>query len=365
MLQGRRDTLRCRSVTVAVSVLMTASGAFAQSTTASDGAASREPLPVEVTIEPAFCGRLDDVEREVTRRSPRVHFVSPTGSRRRQVSLGAPASAGAGRVGATVVLRTGSEQQSRELWAKSCDDLVRAVGFIISVTYDPPSPELVEPNGEASTGADAVNRESTETEPNPAPASLVEPTNRESSLEIDDLPERNPDREAGRWRGGLGGAAVWGMAPSATVGAVGFVALSVGAVEGLGAMARVMVGGDFASAQPFEGGEAEFQRWSGQLLVGPEWHVGGFDLGIGATGRAGVIRAQGRSTTEPRSYDRLWLDVGGSVVARLGLSPHWSLEAEVGVSKPLTRYAFQFDPVVFHRVSSWLGHVGLAASVGF
>src|SRR5690606_1510314 len=256
MLRRRHDTPRFRPVTAAIAALLTVGAAHAQPDT--EGAAPlSESLPVEVTVASTFCGGVDDVEREVTRRSPRVHFVRSVGSEQRQVSVAVPAAPQPGRVGAKVVLRTGREQQSRELWAKSCDDLVRAVGFIISVTYDPPSPELATSNGGESAGAEANRRPSDENQPT-ATSAPPEPTGtsayRESYLDFEvDVPIDRSPGEPGRWRGGLGASAVWGLAPSATLGGLGFVALSFGAADAVGAMVRVTVSADFSSAEAFDG----------------------------------------------------------------------------------------------------------------
>lgn len=334
--------------------------------TGSPEVVAAEPLPVAVEVGTTFCAAVEAVQSEVTRRSPRIRFVPPGGAELRQVRVGGPSGPNGGSYFGTVSLRTtaGAEFQ-RELEAKTCEDLVRAVGFVISVTYDPPAPEALPP-GDGPAEVPATSAADT---PEPAPApTAVGSTKGKAPDPTDVLEVPGPGEAPGsvpQWRVGLAGSALWGVAPSVMLGGAGFVALGWGPERGAGGLVRILFAGDVGGAEAFPGGVAAFQRWSGQLALGPEWHLGAVHLGLAATGRAGVVRAEGRATVEPQRYDRLWLDGGGSVLARVEVLAPWHLETELALTKPLTRYAFQFDPVVFHRVSSWLVHAGIAASVAF
>jgi hypothetical protein len=267
-----------------------------------------------------------------------------------------------------VVLRTVADTElRRDLWAKSCDELVRAVGFVISVTYDPPSPDVLESIDEASAPSSDATTVATKANP-PASVTVVRPQPPSANPEFDVKEQADGgvgQADGAQWRIGLGGTAGWGVAPSPLWGAAGFAAMSWGPAYGAGGVLRIALEGDFSRAEGFSGGVATFRRWSGALALGPEWHLGAAHLGVAVTGRAGLIQAQGRSTLEPKSYDRPWLEAGAAVLGRVELVAGCYLEADLAVSKPLTRYAFQFDPVVFHRVSSWLTHVGIAASAAF
>lgn len=313
-----------------------------------------------------FCSTVDDVELEVTRRSPRIRFVAPVGSASRRVTIAGQAGMGAEPVGAVVELRTeGEAELNRELWAKSCDELVRAVGFVISITYDPPAPAAVEAVSEPEPPPRA------EVKPKPpsvTPVQAVPRQERGHDVGLDASPEAADlglAADESRWRLGLGGSAAFGIAPSALWGGSAFAAMSWGPSYGAGGLVRIGVGGDVSSARGFAGGVAAFQRYTGELALGPEWHLGAVHFGAAAVGRAGLVRARGRSTIQPQSHDRPWAEAGAAVLGRTEFLQGWYLEAELAVSKPLTRYAFQFDPLVFHRVSSWLTHVGIAASAAF
>lgn len=356
-----------RQLAIVVALLAAVPAALAQPTEVSGAQRqASDVLPVEVSLGPAFCASMGDIEREVTRRSPRVHFVAPTGTEPRQVVV---TRQGAEQFGATVMLRTVADVElRRELSAKSCEDLVKAVGFVISVTYDPPSPEAAGPEaGREPPLAEPAPKPVAPKASSPAALTTPAPVSAERDPEFDYAEPGDIGSRGGTstWRVGLGGAATWGVAPRSLWGAAAFAAMSWGPRFGAGGLVRISASGDFHGAAAFPGGVAVFRRWSGELAVGPEWHLGGVHLGVAATGRAGLLRAAGRSTLEPQSYDRLWLDAGAAVLGRAELFDGWFLETELGLGKPLTRYAFQFDPIVFHRVSSWLIHVGIAASAAF
>lgn len=315
-------------------------------------------MVVGLEVAPSFCGERAEVVDEVALRSSRIRLVSGETTDNRVTVAGA-----ASGLEATVALSERSGRVlRRELRARSCEELVRAVGFVISVTYDPPAPES-EPEPEPEP----------EREPVPEPPPKVEPVKPRPTVRVVTQPETDvssppsgaTDGDSRGWRIGLGGASVWGVAPEPMWGVAAFVAVNWGDGAGPLGLVRLAAQADLAQQKVFTGGSAEFQRWTGELFLAPEWRLGRFGLAPGVSGRAGILQARGSSTIDQASYDRIWVEVGAGVLGRVELFSGWSLEVEGRVSKPLTRYAFQFDPVVFHRVSSWLGHVGIFASKAF
>lgn len=352
--QSRRVCRAARlSATLAVSTFGGAPLALAQQVNAS-GTSEQESVVVEVAIAPSFCGEFAPVLDEVALRSPRIRMRDGETADNR-VSV----EGGVSGFEATVVLTERSGRTlRRELRARTCEELIRAVGFVIAVTYDPPAPEIdAEP----------------EREPVPEPPPKVAPVKPRPTVPFATQPETDisppspseSSRAAGGWRVGVGGAAVWGVAPEQMWGGAAFVAVNWGDDVGPLGLVRLAAQADLGQQRDFTGGSAEFRRWTGELFLAPEWDLGRFGLAPGVSGRAGLLQARGSSTVDQQSYDRIWVEVGAGLLGRLELFSGWHLEAEGRVSKPLTRYAFQFDPVVFHRVSSWLGHVGIFASKAF
>ncbi len=363
--KGYQSELRPRwsrfagALVVGIAGVSPAGPAFAQSSGAS--APPTVPLPVQVTVAASFCASAADVEAEVTRRSPQLRFVPSSAAR--QATIDGQARDASGQVGAVLVLRTEMGLvQNRELWAKSCDDLVKAVGFVVSVTYDPPEPQPLEAAPEPSPEPQATSA------PPPAPKPTpVAAERRRLRSDADPSPSgpRAADQEPATWRGGLGGNAVWGVAPGPMWGGGAALAVSWGPRFGVGGVARLAASGQVGGPDTFTGGVATFRRWSAELAVGPEWHLGVAHLAAVVTGRAGLLEAVGSSTIEAGSYDRPWFDAGGSILARIELGAGFQVEGELGLARPFTRYAFQFDPFVFHRVSTWLPSAGVLLSIAF
>lgn len=330
---------------------------------------SVEVLPIEAQVEGVFCGTAAQVETETRRRSPRVHFVREADAGRRVTIRGLERPGQAG-VGASVTLTAAFDESQRELWAKNCEELVRAVGFVISVTFDPPAPDLGETDS-APEGQVEKDGKSLEGSPPPprssvsrAKAPTTSPSNPSDIYDVDVAPNFGINPPS-RIRGGLGVSTVWGVAPGLMWGAAGFLHADFAADQALGGWVRVQVAGDTSFGQSFDGGVAEFQRLTGALFVGPRWSVGDFHLAPAGVGRGGVFQARGRDTIDARAYRRPWFEAGLALMVGVELFPDWFLELELAGSRAFTRYAFQFEPVVFHDVSPWLAHAGIYTSTSF
>lgn len=315
-------------------------------------------LSVAMTGDSEFCGELTAVRDEATRRSPRMYFVDAGEGSNRRVTVRGLSDAQKSGVGASVHLESPKQSQHRELWAKDCGELVRAVGFVISVTFDPPSPEVTLPaDPEPAPLAENPPNESRANSPN-------------SEFEVTDIYDFKMAPIFGiepptRVRGGIGATSSLGVAPNPIWGGALSLQADFASDATWGALTRLELAGGTSFARDFEGGTAEFQRLSASLFVGPTLNPGGVQVAVAGFGRGGVLRALGRDTMDPRSYDRPWFDAGLALFVNVELLSDWFLEFEVAGSRALARYAFQFEPIIFHRVSPWLTHVGIHTSTTF
>lgn len=349
-------------------VLGSGSAIAAEATPVAPEPAARE---LDVKVGSTFCGSAVDLERETTRRSPSLHFTSG-GLGGEVVVEGVPALGKRG-VGARILLQIETGSVERELWASTCDELVRAVGFLLSMTYDPPAPEMGEqlplPSDAAAEPEASAPPVEAEEEPVgeavPAPAredgrvtARVEPVPRP-------LSHPNAPTSDATWRLGLGPTAAWGPVPGPAWGGMGFIELGWGNPATLSGLVRLGLGADFGPSTQFDGGSAQFRRQLGALWVAPRWTFGAVQLAPSAFARGGLIFARGQATEDARSFQRPWLDVGVAGLASLELGQGLLLDLEVTGSRAMTRYAFQFDPVIFYHVPAWLLGSGVYLSVAF
>lgn len=317
-------------------------------------------VSVAMTGDSTFCGKLTAVQQEVTRRSPRLQFVAAGERPDQRVSLQGLSDPKRSGVGAAVDLESSSQAQRRELWAKDCGELVRAVGFVISVTFDPPAPE-----GAPEFEQELAPESSGANEPNEASSnSPISESEVRDIYDFEMAPLFGIDPPT-RIRGGIGVHSSWGIAPGPIWGGALALQADFASDAPWGALARLELAGGTSFARDFDGGTAEFQRLSASLYLGPTLNQGRVQTSLAGFGRGGVLRALGRDTIDPRSYNRPWFDAGLALFVSVELLSDWFLEFELAGARTLTRYAFQFEPIIFHRVSPWLTHVGIHTSTTF
>jgi hypothetical protein len=303
------------------------------------------PIPVVLQLDAAPCLDAAAIREEVARRSPRIEFTAdtPPGAPPRRAQVLGAHQVNGGEVGATLVLDGVEPPVRRELWARDCGELVRAVGFVVSVTFDPPAPPP---------------RSLPQEEPSATP---------EASTAVTPVAERPQLPRLWRIGPGLGARAVVGLAPTPIWGVVAVVDVLLPNPTSLGALFRVE--GSLGASEVYKSpaGSAVFRSYTVGLHACPVWTpgAGAWQLSVCGVGRGGVFAAQGRATLDARHVQRRWFEVGGNALLRFGLSPNWFLNAQVGGSKPLTPFAFQFDPIVFHRVSPWILDVGIFATTAW
>lgn len=329
----------------------------------------REPLHVAARVEGAFCSTLEAVEVEASRRSPRLRLLreatAPTGS----VLIEGLATEARPGAGANLSLNvSGQAPRRRELWAKDCDELVRAVGFVISVTFDPPAPELDEPelpNDVPRPDANGAAKPAPPAEPRPVTPLDVETPVLGSTAERGTDAVRVGGASATHWRAGLGASAGLGVAPNPLWGAAAFIELDFGAVQPVSALLRLQLGAETNFGKEFAGGRATFRLWTASVFAGPRSKWGRVYVAPTGFARGGVLESQGSDTLESRQHSEPWFEAGLAMIFGVEVLSGWFWEVNGGGARPLTQYAFQFEPVVFHRVSPWLAHVGIYTSAKF
>jgi hypothetical protein len=355
MKRKHKGALRCAALCFAWVAIAGAQGAPEARSNGADPSTARLPVVVQVAGEACFESAA--IAEEVASRSPRIALLPAESTAPRSVTIVIPAAAGA-ELGAWLTLEGAGAPLRRELWAKSCTELVRAIGFVISVTFDPPAPPRAEqeepetpsPSGVAKGPAAAPPPRSSERSPQPHRDALA------------------PIAAPRLWRigPGVGGRVVWGVAPSPLWGVSALVDLQVYPPQSVGMLLRLE--GTYGASQSYKsaGGTAVFRAWTGGAHVCAVWPLGGpWLLSPCLVGRGGMITAQGRATLESRRAQRPWWEIGGNALLQLRISPNWYLSTSVGGTRPLTRYAFQFEPDVFHRVSAWLADVGISTTTAF
>lgn len=333
------------------------------------------PLPIAARVEGEFCSTLEAVEFEAARRSPRLRLLRDVPAEKGRVSIEGRRSVERTGAGANLLLDVpGQAPRLRELWAKDCDELVRAVGFVISVTFDPPAPE---PNEPAAPSAPDASKEPTQSEKatlegagsaapslGSAPLRGEAPTRRRSMEDEGRYAEPGGGPSTAQWRAGLGGSAAFGVSPNPLWGASAFLDVHVGAAPVTG-LFRLQLGAETNFGETLAGGNATFQRWTAALFAGPKSEWGRVYVAPTGFARGGVLEARGSDTLESRQHREPWLEAGLAMIFGVEVSSGWFWEVSVAGTRPLTRYAFQFEPVVFHRVSPWLAHVGIFTSAKF
>jgi hypothetical protein len=225
------------------------------------------------------------------------------------------------------------------LEAADCEDLLQGLGFVIALTFDPPS----NPVGEPAQPEEPV-----------APQPPVEPSDR-----TPEPPSRQQDSTD--FDVGIGPALFLGPAPNAMFGVEAHATLSW---PGSGA---IRVGLSWSASEvERDGGRAEFSLvgsniWACWFALGNErWAIRPC-----ASMAFGSLRVAGTETDDAETHTLPWLSAGVGVLVDVGLSDSWKISASAALRAPFKRHKFQFDPVVFHEFPPLAPSASIAASVVF
>lgn len=303
-----------------------------------------------------------ELERQVRRRSARIEFSDVPGVQPRHVSVSATDAGVPGQVGVTLDFGAETNPRHRRLNAATCDELAQAVGFVIALTFDPPSAQPGQQN----------NEETPKDEPSAAPL----PRPKMSSAPVDDPVDEVPSWALGSAAGptppldlavGLGPVSVFGPVPNAMFGAE---AHFTAAFRGAAALRIDLswVGGGVVRSDV---GRAEFSLMTVGVAACPlslgEGTMDGGRLAVRpcVSGAFGALRASGSSTNQPEAHQRPFTALGGAILLDYRLSPRWQLSANLAWRGALVRDRFQFEPQIVHRVPPWAASASLAAALVF
>jgi len=287
---------------------------------------------------PPKCATTEELKQGIRRRTSHLELVDdPAASKRVFADL--RYVGGRHAVAATLVIeRPGEATLERSIQADSCEEAVDALAFMAAVALDP---ESVAWDAEA-------------TEPQDPPAQ-----------EPPEVPAEPVSVPSG-WTPFVGGGlhVAWSVAPAPLFGPEllgGFekdTGSFVAPLVRLGA--SHVVRGDLEQ----RGGTAHFRLTTASLDLCP-LAVAVSPLTLRPCGfvAAGMLRAEGTDTLDPRRIWRPWGVVGGSVIAL------WKPVAPVGLSltarfgRPLVRDTFEFEPNAFHEVPGWAANASGALEV--
>jgi hypothetical protein len=357
---------------------------------------ARTDAPAYLSVEsPDRCVTVKAVQEQVQARSRRIAFVlDAPGVPKLQITVRREAG-GAHAVALAVTWPDGRRSQ-RRFAAQSCEEAEATVAFLIALTLDPTAVSEPSAVGEPRPSADAAVQASDGSASPPAaatdnaahsPPSASVPGGNGAGANLSDanqskLARFEPNTERAPSLAAEGGAnsGAWGFFDIETSG----VSLTAHVTSGVAPVAMYGLGlralmafrgrGLWAPALQLEaahawvselaqpGGVAGFQRTTARLDV---CILGLRGAGLAAhaclNGAFGSLRAQGSQSYLPRTRERPWDDLGGSLHLRVDVGRLLQLEVGATLAVPLRRDRFAFYPEVFHRVAAlcWDGHLGM------
>lgn len=320
-------------------------------TSASDGETTT-PIFVALYIEsPSECVQAEGVYAAVTRRSSRIRFANTAEHAVELAVNPGPGEPAQGSWHANVELvRAGTRERSRSLEAQDCASLVEAIGFIIALTFDPPSTARPEPPPAVEAPPD----------PKPAPS----PTTWQSDHSPPDLTQSTPTRTQVHFNVAFEVVSEAGPLLLPGVGLGVHVASEPTPGFNPSFAGHLQVSAFPGRSLEQKAGVARFRLLTGRLSLCPlALHTGVFTLRPCASGTWGALNAKGTATSEPRDHTRPWGSLGGGLWAGVNATNELRIDLDAGVGMTLVRDAFQFEPDIFHRTSDVSVRVALGLSL--
>ncbi len=270
----------------AIAIIATASDAFAQ---------PRATVKLELTVAPAAsaCPGAEALSVEVAKRLGYVPF-SPTAARTLVVHIDKPADS------FTATLAWRAESTTRELSAKTCDELLRAIGLAVSIAIDPLAGTAPAPK------------------PEPPPPPPVEP------------PAPPPAVAAPKthWHVGLAPQATIGLAPGVSPA----LAIRVGATR-RNWSASVEAQANLARSETYETGDVDASTVIGSV-VACHW-LGA--LATCALVSGGAVRGQGSGFVDARTVTRAYVGAGARLAWAVARTKHLVVEGFADVRAAILR----------------------------
>jgi hypothetical protein len=251
--------------------------------------AAREPVHIRYQA-PAECPVQAALEAAIRERTEAARFTSSTTARR--VFAVTVARSADGYLGTITV--GGDEASTRALVAPRCDDLIAALALVVALAIDPPAPEVVAP----------------------------------------------PPQRSSRTLAAIGsGAAVGGVTPGAAIGATAEARLGWRGLGHLGAGA--VFGWDGAD---MDTGRVGFTWLAGRASGCWQWLGAAVESDLCAHAEVGGVLVRASEIVRAQAQERLWLAPGLHVALRWPATSSVFAEFQAGVSFPLVRDHYYFDP---------------------
>jgi hypothetical protein len=385
-------------------------------------ASGKKSTPISLVT--SGCGSLAELNERIARRSNQIRLVRRSGQVRGLEAEIRDLGANQKEIVLTVV-KTARDRLSRRMHAQNCDEALEALALLTVLTLDPlgvvaprrhqsrPTPAAVDPSlsarpaprlsQESSKAPLKVPLQQTPNEtpstdssdpgtgtPVPTPDNTTPlesadpgvptaprraiPTEEESPPEIPLRAIAHPEDENDARRPnsialavGAGGIVMGGPAPRSLPGASVYAFWGWDRNSFWSPAIIVAAGHSERNGLAFPGGTANFSLDAVRVDLCPV-SVGmhrRFGARACALGMAGALAARGVQTVDAETHRRIFALFGGSLAAIY--QPGWRIElvASGSLGFPLQRYAFQFEPTVFHRVEPVSLMAGLGLGIRF
>lgn len=339
-----------------------------------DALAQPEPSTVRVQLEfsaPNDCAEVASFKQQVAQRSERIVFVE-------EPPVDGMAKVALSRVDAGVLVRLSWLHQERgatgrEFKALNCAEAIEAAALVIAITFDPSAP--VSEAAESPDGSRAPSRDTREpTEPEtdnqpPEPDREGDPETQALNIPATDAGALTAPRYQSTF------AVTVGVSASVE----GIQGVTPAPMDGFGLGTALGFGDSLLAPQirlawlhflgityPADGGDAVFQLDAARFSVCPiRLGPSSYNVRPCAFGVGGRFTASGQDTENPQSHTRpLWL-FGAALIGSSRPVSVLLITGEIGLSAPLSRDRFQFQPDQFHQVSSLVLTGGLGIGIEY
>ena len=330
-------------------------------------AAAADVAPVAASLDvaaPASCTTREEVAARIAARSSRIRLRAGGGAGDGPAFRATIAPGASGAVVAELtIVQPGAGRSLRRLTARSCADAADAVALVIVIALDPTSLAAGEasPSGAAdkSAGADAATAAPPAPPaepPPPAPPPPLPPPSPPppppAETVVDSASPEPPSAPAHpRYGAGTFATLVIGPAPDAMFG-FGIEVSAALERESIWSPALVLRAMHaWKDGLAAEGGIAAFTLDALALDACPlRLRVAILAAHACGAGLLGRLTATGTYTYSPGGESPAFATLGGSVILTLDVGPLVTLSGRFGLGASLTRYAYAFSPVQFHRI---------------
>jgi hypothetical protein len=335
---------------------------------AAHAAGEQSPVPLRLTVDaPAGCPDRDAFLAQLHARSGRIReAVSGESAPSMHVELW---SGNGQALGMLTVRALDGEEGHREVRGADCESVAAGLALVAAVILDP-SAALTAGVGAAPSPAPPEQGQPrtvvASTSPGPAQTALAASLSVQPSPSPRDVSRRARPADPPRLSLGAAFEIAAGLGPDPGIVPRAFLDLEL-PTPLHGASARLSVGRSYTRAVATAIGTAEITltdiRFEPCLDA---WSPATLRVRACGIVEGGVLSGQGTNTTDPRSEDRTFLELG------LGLRPTWIVRDQmtvgllVGGAVPLSRYRFYFAPdATAYRLAPWSGFGEVSVGVRF